>query len=208
MSSLTPMQISSIDRRTFVTGLAAFTLLATTGVPAQAMTQAEARALIDSVMADVHEIINSGRAEAQMLRDFEALFSRYGDIPVIAQSALGPPARSASAAQMSAFTTAFRGYLARKYGRQFRRFVGARADVTGARQVQNHWEVVSGMTMRGEAPFEVRWHVSDRSGQHRFFNLIIEGVNLLAAERQEIGAMLERRGGNIDRLIQDLQSAG
>ena len=64
------------------------------------------------------------------------------------------------------------------------------------------------MTMRGEAPFEVRWHVSDRSGQHKFFNLIIEGVNLLSAERQEIGAMLERRRGSIDQLVQDLGRAG
>lgn len=205
---MTPMLISSIDRRTFITWLAAAGILTAAGVPAQAMSQAEARTLIGSVMGDVHEIINSGRPEAQMLRDFEALFSRYGDIPVIARSALGPPARSASAAQLNAFTEAFRGYLARKYGGQFRRFIGARADVTGARQVQSHWEVLSTMTMRGEAPFEVRWHVSDRSGQHKFFNLIIEGVNLLAAERQEIGAMLERRGGNIDRLIQDLRSAG
>jgi phospholipid transport system substrate-binding protein len=202
------MLTSLIDRRTFLTGLAAGGVLALAGFPSFAMTQAEARGLIDNVMADVHEIINSGRAEAQTLRDFEGLFNRYGDIRVIAQSALGPPARSASAAQMSAFTEAFRGYMARKYGRQFRRFTGARAEVTGARQVQSHWEVISTMTMRGEAPFEVRWHVSDRSGQHKFFNLIIEGVNLLAAERQEIGAMLERRGGNIDRLIQDLRSAG
>jgi len=208
MRSLTPTPISSIDRRAFVTGLAAAGLLAVTGAPLVAMTQAEARTLIGSVMNEVHEIINSARSEAQMLRDFEGLFSRHGDIPIIARSALGPPARGASAAQLNAFTEAFRGYLARKYGRQFRRFIGARADVTGARQVQNHWEVVSTMTLRGEAPFEVRWHVSDRSGQHRFFNLIIEGVNLLAAERQEIGAMLERRGGSIDRLIQDLRSAG
>lgn len=143
-----------------------------------------------------------------MLRDFEALFDRYGDIPVIARSALGPPARGASPAQLSAFTEAFRGYMARKYGRQFRRFIGAQAEVTGARQVQSHWEVISTMTMRGEAPFEVRWHVSDRSGRHLFFNLVIEGVNLLAAERQEIGAMLERRGGNVERMIQDLRSAG
>lgn len=205
---MTPMQISLIDRRTFLTGLAAGGLLALAGVPAHAMSQAEARALIGSVMDEVHGIINSGRPEAQMLRDFEALFTRHGDIPVIARSALGPPARGASAAQMNAFTEAFRGYLARKYGRQFRRFIGARAEVTGARQVQSHWEVISTMTMRGEAPFEVRWHVSDRSGQQRFFNLIIEGVNLLAAERQEIGAMLERRGGNIDRLIEDMRSAG
>jgi len=74
--------------------------------------------------------------------------------------------------------------------------------------VQSYWEVISTMTMRGWAPFEVRWQVSDRSGRHLFFNLIIEGVNLLAAERQEIGSMLERRGGNLDRMIQDLRSAG
>lgn len=205
---MTPMLISSTDRRTFVTLLAVAGMLAVAGVPLRAMTQSEARTLIGSVMNEVHEIINSARSEAQMLRDFEALFTRHGDIPVIARSALGPPARSATAAQLNAFTEAFRGYMARKYGRQFRRFIGARADVTGARQVQSHWEVVSTMTMRGEAPFEVRWHVSDRSGQHKFFNLIIEGVNLLAAERQEIGAMLERRGGSIDRLIQDLRGAG
>ena len=205
---MTPMLISSTDRRTFVTGLAVAGMLAVAGVPLRAMTQSEARTLIGGVMNEVHEIINSARSEAQMLRDFEALFTRHGDIPVIARSALGPPARSATAAQLNAFTEAFRGYMARKYGRQFRRFIGARADVTGARQVQSHWEVVSTMTMRGEAPFEVRWHVSDRSGQHKFFNLIIEGVNLLAAERQEIGAMLERRGGSIDRLIQDLRGAG
>jgi len=208
MRSLTHMQISLIDRRLFLTGLTACSALTLTGAPAVAMTQAEARTLIGSVMNEVHEIINSARSEAQMLRDFEALFTRHGDIPVIARSALGPPARAASAAQMSAFTEAFRGYMARKYGRQFRRFIGARADVTGARQVQSYWEVLSTMTMRGEPPFEVRWHVSDRSGRHLFFNLIIEGVNLLAAERQEIGSMLERRGGNLDRMIRDLQGAG
>lgn len=205
---MTPMPILSIDRRTLMTGLATAGFLAMAGRSASAMTQVEARTLIGSVMNAVHEIINSARSEAQMMRDFEALFTRYGDIPVIARSVLGPPARSASAAQLNAFTEAFRGYMARKYGGQFRRFIGARADVTGARQVQSYWEVISTMTMRGEAPFEVRWHVSDRSGQHKFFNLIIEGVNLLAAERQEIGAMLERRGGSIDRLIQDLRSTG
>ncbi len=206
---MTPTPTSLIDRRRFLTGLGA--LAGTTllwPVPARAMTQAEARALIDIVMQDVRRIINSGRSASQMFGDFEQLFQRHGDIPVIARSVLGPPARSASPAQMSAFTEAFRGYMARKYGRQFRRFIGATVQVTGARQIQRHWEVISTINMRGEAPFEVRWHVSDRSGRHLFFNLIIEGVNLLAAERQEIGTMLERRGGNLDRMIADLRQAG
>ncbi len=178
------------------------------GSPARALTQAEANELIGRVMNDVHSIINSGGSESRMIARFETLFNDYGDVPTIARSALGPPARSASAAQMTAFTAAFRAYLSRKYGRQFRRFIGATAEVTGARQVQSFWEVISTMTMRGEAPFEVRWHVSDRSGRILFFNIIIDGVNVLAAERQEIGTMLERRGGNIDRMIQDLGQAG
>jgi phospholipid transport system substrate-binding protein len=200
---LTPTTFS-IDRRALLIGLAA------AAVPggAVAMTQAEARDLVSRVMADLGRIIDSGAGEAALFREFEALFARYGDVPVIAQSVLGPPARNASRAQMTAFTAAFQGYMARKYGRQFRRMRGARVEVTGAREVQRYWEVISTMNMRGEAPFEVRWHVSDRSGQQKFFNMIIEGVNLLAAERQEIGTMLERRRGNIDQLIQDLRSAG
>jgi phospholipid transport system substrate-binding protein len=53
-------------------------------------------------------------------------------------------------------------------------------------------------------PFEVDFLVSDRSGQPLVFNLIIEGVNMLLAERQEIGALLDRNSGNIDALIDDL----
>lgn len=200
------MPISDLSRRRLL--LAGSCALIASALPAQALTQAQARQLVDAAMAEVQSIIDSGASEARMIGRFEDLFDRYGDVPAISRSALGPPARGASAGQLSSFATAFRGYMARKYGRQFRRFAGAAAEVQGLREVQGYWEVISTMTLRGEAPFEVRWHVSDRSGQPRFFNLIIEGVNLLAAERQEIGTLLERRGGDIDRMTQDLQSAG
>lgn len=205
---MTHMPTSKTDRRQVLGALGALAVFGAVPDPAAALTQGQARSLIDAVMADVHAIINSGQSEARMIARFEELFANYGDVPVIARSALGPPARAASSAQLNAFTAAFRGYMARKYGRQFREFIGANVEVVSARQVQSFWEVISTMTLRGRAPFEVRWHVSDRSGRALFFNLIIEGVNLLAAERQEVGTMLERRGGNLDRMIQDLQRAG
>lgn len=197
-----------IDRRALLIGMAATAGVA--GLPdgAAAMTQAQARDLIGRVMAEVQGAISAGGGEARLFRDFESIFDRFGDVPVIARSVLGPAARSASERELAAFATAFRGYMARKYGRQFRRFAGARAEVLGAREVQRYWEVSSTMNLRGEPPFEVRWHVSDRSGQQRFFNLIIEGVNLLAAERQEIGTLLERRGGSLARLTRDLAGIG
>ncbi|MCL4188309.1 MAG: ABC transporter substrate-binding protein [Rhodobacteraceae bacterium] len=202
------MRTDAIDRRHALSLIAAAAAAGAWPGRAAAMTLAEARALIQVMLADLTGLINSGRSAEQLFPDFERLFNRYGDVPTIAQSALGPPARSASRAQMQAFTQAFSGYLARKYGRRFREFIGGRIEVTGGGPVRSFFEVVSMVTMRGEPPFEVRWHVSDRSGRQLFFNMIIEGVNMLATERTEIGAMLDRRRGDLEAMIADLRRAG
>jgi phospholipid transport system substrate-binding protein len=62
--------------------------------------------------------------------------------------------------------------------------------------------------LRGESPFEVNFLVSDRSGKDLFFDMIIEGISLRLSERTEIGAMLDRRNGDINALIEDLNKAG
>lgn len=195
-----------LSRRGFAVALAGAAAMALP-LPAAALDVAEARALIDSAVADVNRIINSGKAETAMYGDFERLFVRYADVPVIARSALGPAARQASAAQMQAFTTAFQGYISRKYGRRFREFIGGQIEVVDAKPLKSYFEVISVAKLRGEAPFDLRWHVSDKSGRNLFFNIIIEGVNMLASERTEIQAMLDRRRGDIDALIVDLQTA-
>ena len=92
---------------------------------------------------------------------------------------------------MSAFTKAFQVYISHKYGARFREFIGGKIEVTDAKAVKSYYEVVSVAHLKGEAPFDLRWHVSDKSGKNLFFNIIIEGVNMLASERTEIGAMLD-----------------
>jgi phospholipid transport system substrate-binding protein len=171
-----------------------------------ALDVGQARSLIDQVVAEINRVISSGGSEAAMLRQFEALFVRYADVPVIARSVLGPAGRSASPAQIAGFTKAFQGYISRKYGRRFREFIGGRIDVVDGRPVKSYYEVITTAFLQGQSPFEVRFQVSDKSGRLLFFNIIIEGVNLLASERTEIGAMLDRQGGNIDALIAELQS--
>jgi phospholipid transport system substrate-binding protein len=174
--------------------------------PAFALTLEDSRALVGRMIDDLNGIISSGKSESGMLNDFEKLFSKYADVPVIARSALGVAAKSASKAQLTAFTKSFRGYISRKYGRRFREFIGGRIEVTDARPLKSYFEVVSVAYLPGEAPFDMRWHVSDKSGKDLFFNIIIEGINLLASERSEIGALLDKRKGNLDQLIADLNS--
>ena len=157
---------------------------------------------------DINKVIGSGKSQSAMISDFERIFGRYADVNIIAQSTLGPDSRRASSSQLRAFATAFRGYIARKYGKRFREFIGGKIDVTGVRKVKSWHEVKSTVQLRGSAPFDVRFLVSDRSGKDLFFDMIIEGVSLRLSERTEIGAMLDRRNGNIDALIADLRTAG
>jgi phospholipid transport system substrate-binding protein len=195
-----------LTRRGFALALASGLVLAAVPRAALALTVDQARGLVDKTVADINAIINSGKSESAMLRSFEQLFARYADVPTIARSALGPAARTASKSQLSAFTKAYQGYVSRKYGRRFREFIGGRIEVSDAREVKSFVEVISTAYLQGEAPFEVRWHVSDKAGKSLFFNIIIEGVNMLAAERTEIGALLDQRGGNLDQLIADMGS--
>lgn len=202
-----PSNILPLTRRQFaLTAMAASAALAMPRA-ASALTVDQARELVGRAVDTVNGIISSGKSESAMIRDFEAMFVKYADVPVIARSALGPSARTASAGQMKTFTKAFQSYISRKYGRRFREFIGGKIEVTDARPLKSYFEVISVAYLQGEAPFDVRWHVSDKSGKDKFFNLIIEGVNMLASERAEIGAILDQQGGDIDRLSAALASA-
>ncbi|WP_095587325.1 MlaC/ttg2D family ABC transporter substrate-binding protein [Actibacterium ureilyticum] len=199
---------NNLNRRSVLAGIGAGAATLAVSGPALALNTDQARVLIDRLVGEINGVINSGKSESAMLRDFERVFSRYADVPIIARSALGVAARSASSAQLRAFTSAFQGYISRKYGRRFREFIGGRLEVQEARAVKSFYEVKTTAFLRGSSPFEVIFLVSDKSGRDLFFNLYIEGVNMLATERTEIGAMLDRRKGDIDAVTQDLAKAG
>ena len=198
--------MTHMTRRAFGVTLAAGAAATLIARPAAALDLASAKALIDRAIGEVNSVINSGKSETAMYGDFERIFAKYADVSAIARSALGPAARTASAAQMSAFTKAYQGYISRKYGRRFREFIGGRIEVVDAKPLKSYFEVISVAHLQGEAPFDLRWHVSNKSGRDLFFNIIIEGVNMLASERTEIGALLDKNGGNIDKMIASLKA--
>jgi phospholipid transport system substrate-binding protein len=174
--------------------------------PVRALTEPQAKALIQRLVDEINAVIESGAAEASMLRSFEALFVKYADTDFMARYALGADGRAASDADIRAFTAAFQTYISRKYGRRFREFVGGRLEVDSVATRKSIIEVKGTAYLTGEAPFEVTFQLSNRSGENQFVNMFIEGVNLLLSERTEIGAMLDKRGGSISRLADDLRN--
>jgi phospholipid transport system substrate-binding protein len=191
----------TLTRRALLATGAALALLP---VAARAQDLAASRALVDRLVAEVNAVIASGQPEDRMIRQFTAIFQAYADAPTIARYSLGADARAASPDQLSRYTQAFSTYVARKYGSRFREFIGGRVEVEGARAVPNGIEVTTTAIFQNQAPFRVDFWVSEATGRPLFFNIVIEGVNMLLSERAEIQAMLDQRGGDLDRLIADL----
>jgi len=195
-----------LNRRLFIAGATTTALLP--ALPAMALTENSASNLVERLVNDINAVIASGKGESAMFRDFERIFARYSDTSYIAAYAMGVDGRRASNTQKRAFSDAFQGYISRKYGRRFREFIGGRLEVEGVERVKNWYEVSTTAFLQGEAPFNVTFHVSDRSGQPLFFNMFIEGINLLLTERTEVGALIDRNSGDIDAMIDDLKRLG
>ena len=207
MLTLTPMLTLNkqlIARRSFLLGLTS-TMVAG---PAFALDKATATQLVDRLVAEINRAINFGGSETKLITAFENIFAQYADVNIIARSALGPAARSASSSELSAFILAFRGYIARKYGKRFQEFIGSEIVVKGTKNRGKFFEVEALVRLKGTTAFEVSFRVSDRSGENLFFDIIIEGISLLSSERVEIGALMDARNGNIARLTRDLINLG
>ena len=195
-----------IDRRRFMfsTTLVAFSGAATFGWAANAK---DAEVLVTKLVADINAVISSGNSEPVMVKQFEKIFKSYADVPTIARYALGNDARALSKSQMERFTKVYSVYVSHKYGRRFREFIGGKIVVQKSRPIKRFFEVETLAHLKGWEPFTVSFLVSNRSGKLLFFNMFIEGINMLLSERTEIGAMLDKRRGNIDKVMEDLQKS-
>ncbi|MGH1576830.1 MlaC/ttg2D family ABC transporter substrate-binding protein [Planktotalea sp.] len=200
MKNITRRQASSL----LGAAIAGFTVAPNAAL---ALNEAGAKKLVDALVGDINKIIASGKSETSMYRDFERVFAKYGDTSYISAYAMGNDGRRASASQKKKFSKEFQTYISRKYGSRFREFIGGRLEVKSVRPVKSWYEVKTTAFLRGDSPFTVTFLVSDRTGRNKFFNMFIEGINLLLTERTEIGAMIDRRGGNLDKMIADLRTA-
>ena len=174
--------------------------------PIFAFKKSDAEKLIKDLTNDVLGAVNEQKSEDIMFSRFEEIFSRYADVPLIARKALGPTWRGASKAQRSAYVSAFRGYMARYYGKRFEEFLGSEIIVSNSRKTSGGFLVGSNIILKDGSSYQAQWHVIDARGKYLMYNLFLEGVSVLSDVRVQIGSMLDKRAGSIDRLIEHLNS--
>ena len=165
----------------------------------------DAERLIRNISEKVNGVISSSSSQEEVIIELEEIFKKYADTDIMSLTSLGPARRRASEVQLDNFKIAFQIYFLKKYAKRFRELRDGEISILSSRSVRSIVEVKTRIRLIDWAPFEVVWLVSDRSGEIKIFNIIIDGINLLSSERTEIGVMLENRNGDIDLLSSDLR---
>ncbi len=166
--------------------------------------RAHVRAAVDAVL----ELAARPGAPEAKAEPLAAILTRYAAMDGIARFAAGTAWRQMSDDQQSRYQRAFLAFLSKVYARRFADYSGetvtlGRVEDAGRRGLR----VASQVSQATGTPIAVDWMVTDRPGRVVISDIVIEGVSLIVTQREEIGAMLSSRGGDIERLIADLQAA-
>lgn len=195
--------MTSIKRRHLLGGAVAASLIG--GLrPAFALSSAQAIDLVNQITNAIFSELSVKRSGNERVANFERIFIKYADVPRIAQQALGAPWRSATKPQKKAYVRAFSRYMAHSYGRRFEGFTGAKVKVGKSEAASRGQLVNSIVTLKDQQSYDVQWLIIEGRGGIRMLNLYIEGVSALSDVRVQIGTILDKNGGDIDKLIAHL----
>ena len=177
------------SRRTFIAlGAAAATVTAAS--PALAGT-AEAERRLQNLFNAMTEAVKL--PSASRTARFEKILTDYGDMRSIAHNALGRERRRLSTDQVAEFTGVFKTYMAKKYGKLLakQRINGLNINTVLKKRDRRGttYYGLSGQVLRsGKEPVRAEFKLNNN---YRFFNMAIEGINMLLSERREIGNLFD-----------------
>lgn len=198
----------TLNRRMFLTAAGCAAALGA-GRRAWAVTPPEAEEFVRRLIADLEDILRKATPQDPRTGEFLALFKRTTALPQIGQFTMGLTWRQMSEAQKAAFAEAFEGYAARFYANRFNEYEGQEIEVTGSQDVGRRGVLVNSVLKSpGEPDTRVDWLVNDRGGQVLLADIVAEGVSLAITQREEFASMIEKRGGDIDQFIADLEKLG
>lgn len=174
--------------------------------PARATDVGAARAFIETMGAQLIDILRTAKPGAERADEFLDLFRRAAALPQIGRFTMGLNWRQMTEAQQKAFLEAFEAHAVRSYTKSIGEYTGQTLKVTDAQDAGKRGVLVTTVLQaQGAQDVRLDWLVSDRTGDLRIVDVVAEGVSLAITQREEFAAMVEARNGDIDRFIADLR---
>lgn len=193
-------------RHSVAIGVLASALLAVT--PALAATGQPAE-LVRGVTAQIVALADAGIPVAERQRRVEALLAQNVAVDRLARAVLGRHWRSASEAQRERFVELLPGYLRATYGSRLGEAAGYRLDLGAPRPSSGGDMVVPAQARRDSgAPVSIDWRLTQAQDGWRILDVVVEGVSLALAWRNEFDAVIGQNGidGLLDQMARKAQT--
>ena len=170
-----------------------------------AAADADAEAFTQRLIDDSVKIL-SNADDATRLAKFRAFIGKYADASKAASFTLGIHRRSASDADVAAFTVAFKNYVSAVYEKRLAELTGQTLKVVGS--IDNKPGDVTVNTVLvdpgAEEPLRVSFRLEGGGGNYHFVDIQVAGIWLSIDQRDQFAAFLSRNGGNVPALTADL----
>jgi phospholipid transport system substrate-binding protein len=168
----------------------------------------DASAFMTDIGNRVLAIINDKQApEAQRKEKFRQLANSAFEVPKIAQFVLGRYWRTASEADKQRFITSFETYMIQVYWSRFTGYNGEAFKVTSQQDEGNGTILVVTQIVRpnsGQPPIKINWSMVKRGDSFKIQDVSLDGVSQALTYRDEFSSIIERNGGQLSALIDQL----
>ena len=136
---------------------------------------------------------------------FHEVLNRDFDLDRIGKLMLGRHWRRAAPAQRAEFRSLLEDYLTGLYTRRFEDLTGLQLTVDGVREFDGWSMVYTTATRPDGPPVLLDWRVVRKEDGHAITDLVIEGVSMVIAQREEFSAIVLESGG-LDGLLLKLRA--
>jgi phospholipid transport system substrate-binding protein len=145
---------------------------------------------------------------ADRLERFGALMNENFNLPKIARIVLGRYWEGTSDIERQQFTNAFADYTARIYSTRFADYSGESFRVIKQRAESETMTVVNTEITRlaGGQSIKVDWSVEKTPAGYKVTDISAGGASLARAQREEFSSAVQRSGGSVSNLIQQLRT--
>ncbi len=131
---------------------------------------------------------------------FREVLNRDFDLDKIGKLVLGRHWRRAKPAKRKEFRKLLENYLSGLYARRFEDLAGLDIKVDGVRDFEGWSMVYTTATRANGAPVLLDWRVDSKDGGYAITDLVIEGVSMVIAQREEFSAIVIE-SGSLDGLL-------
>ena len=144
--------------------------------------------------------------DEQRAAEFRKLLNDNFDMAAIGRFALGRNWKVATPAQQTEYQKLFKEMIVKTYSRRFKEYNGQKVEVKSARADGETDAIVSSVIVPPSGPsVAVDWRVRQVGGGYKVVDILVEGVSMALTQRSDFASVIQRGGGDIEVLLEQLR---